>query len=48
MTFRDFGLGAQILRSLGARRLRILTNHPVRFGALAGFGLVAEEFIPLP
>lgn len=48
MTFRDFGLGAQILRALGARRLRILTNHPKHFSALAGFGLIAEEFIPLP
>ncbi len=48
MTFRDFGLGAQILRTLGAHRLRILTNHPKRFSGLAGFGLVAEEFLPLP
>jgi 3,4-dihydroxy 2-butanone 4-phosphate synthase/GTP cyclohydrolase II len=48
MTFRDFGLGAQILRSLGAKRLRILTSHPKRFSGLNGFGLVAEEFLPLP
>jgi 3,4-dihydroxy 2-butanone 4-phosphate synthase/GTP cyclohydrolase II len=48
MTFRDFGLGAQILRALGARRLRIITNHPKKFSGLGGFGLVAEEFITLP
>ncbi len=48
MTFRDFGMGAQILRALGARRLRIITNHPMRFSGLGGFGLVAEEFITLP
>jgi GTP cyclohydrolase II len=48
MTFRDFGIGAQILRELNVTRLRILTNNPKRFSALAGFGLTAEEFIPLP
>ncbi len=48
MTFRDFGVGAQILRELNLRRLRILTNTPKRFSALAGFGLIAEEFISLP
>lgn len=48
MTFRDFGIGAQILRGLNLTRLRILTNNPKRFSALAGFGLTADEFIPLP
>jgi len=48
MTFRDFGIGAQILRELNLTRLRVLTNNPKRFSALAGFGLTAEEFIPLP
>lgn len=48
MTFRDFGIGAQILRELNLTRLRILTNNPKRFSALAGFGLTAEEFLSLP
>lgn len=48
MTFRDFGIGAQILRELNLTRLRVLTNNPKRFTALAGFGLTADEFIPLP
>ena len=48
MTFRDFGMGAQILRHLGARRLRVLTNNPRRFTGLSGFGLVVDEFVPLP
>lgn len=47
MTFRDYGLGAQILREIGATRLRILTNNPRKFSGLAGFGLSVEEFVPL-
>lgn len=47
MTFRDYGLGAQILRELGATRLRVLTNNPRRFSGLSGFGIAVEEFVPL-
>ncbi len=47
MTFRDYGLGAQILREVGATRLRILTNNPRKFSGLSGFGLSVEEFVPL-
>jgi 3,4-dihydroxy 2-butanone 4-phosphate synthase/GTP cyclohydrolase II len=47
MTFRDFGIGAQILRSLGAVRLRVLTNNPKKLTGLQGFGLTIEEFVPL-
>jgi len=46
MTFRDYGIGAQILHELGVRRLRVLTNNPRRFSGLAGFGLSVEEFLP--
>ena len=46
VTFRDFGIGAQILRELGARRLRVLTNNPRRLSGLAGFGLAVEEIVP--
>jgi len=48
MTFRDFGIGAQILRELGATRLRIITSSPKRFSGLGGFGLSVEEFVTLP
>ena len=48
MTFRDFGIGAQILRGLGAHHLRVMTNNPRRFSALAGFGITVDEFLPLP
>jgi 3,4-dihydroxy 2-butanone 4-phosphate synthase/GTP cyclohydrolase II len=44
---RDYGIGAQILYQLGVRRMRLLTNHPKRLTALAGFGLQIVEFIPL-
>ncbi|HZH03633.1 MAG TPA: 3,4-dihydroxy-2-butanone-4-phosphate synthase, partial [Myxococcaceae bacterium] len=45
--FRDYGIGAQILRELGVRRFRLLTNHPRRLAGLEGFGLELsgqEEF----
>jgi 3,4-dihydroxy 2-butanone 4-phosphate synthase/GTP cyclohydrolase II len=44
---RDFGIGGQILRDLGLRRLRILTNRPRKFRGLAGFGLEICEQIPV-
>jgi 3,4-dihydroxy 2-butanone 4-phosphate synthase/GTP cyclohydrolase II len=47
MSFRDYGIGAQILRVLGVRRLRVLTNNPRRFSGLAGFDLSVEEFVTL-
>lgn len=45
---RDYGIGAQILYHLGVRRMRLLTNHPKRLIALAGFGLEIVECLPLP
>lgn len=45
---RDYGVGSQILRDLGIRQLRLLTNHPFTPTALDGFGLSIEEFVPLP
>ena len=42
---REYGVGAQILVDLGARRLRLLTNNPAKYGGLEGYGLevVARE-----
>jgi 3,4-dihydroxy 2-butanone 4-phosphate synthase/GTP cyclohydrolase II len=37
--FREFGLGAQVLRSLGIHRIKVLTNHPRKIVGLAGFGI---------
>ncbi len=43
MDHRDFGTGSQILRDLGLRKLRILTNNPKTLRGLHGFGLEIVE-----
>ncbi|MCS6798793.1 MAG: 3,4-dihydroxy-2-butanone-4-phosphate synthase [Myxococcota bacterium] len=40
---REFGLGAQVLRDLGLRRIRLLTHRPRRIVGLEGFGLELVE-----
>ncbi len=45
--FRAFGIGAQILRALGLRKIRPMTSNPRAFKGLKGFGLEIEEFVPL-
>lgn len=42
-----YGIGAQILRDLGLRQLRLITDHPFMPTALGGFGLSIAEFVPL-
>ncbi len=44
---RDYGIGAQILVSLGVRKLRLLTNNPRKFIGLAGYGLEIVERVPI-
>ena len=44
---RTYGIGAQILRHLGVRKLRLLTSHPKKIVALHGYGLSVVEQIPL-
>jgi 3,4-dihydroxy 2-butanone 4-phosphate synthase/GTP cyclohydrolase II len=44
---RDYGVGAQILRDLGVRRMRLMTNNPGKYVALAGYGLEIVERVPL-
>ncbi len=44
---RDYGVGAQILRDLGVRRMRLLTNNPQKYIGLAGHGLEIVERVPL-
>jgi 3,4-dihydroxy 2-butanone 4-phosphate synthase/GTP cyclohydrolase II len=43
----DFGLGAQVLAHLGARTVRLLTNHPRRIVGLAGYGIEVVECVPI-
>ena len=44
---RDYGIGAQILYDLGARRLKLLTNNPRKIVGLAGHNLEVVERVPL-
>ncbi len=44
---RDYGIGAQILRDLGATKLRLITNNPTKRAGLIGYGLQIVENIPL-
>jgi 3,4-dihydroxy 2-butanone 4-phosphate synthase/GTP cyclohydrolase II len=44
---RDYGIGAQILRDLGVRTMRLLTNNPRKFIGLEGYGLSVTESLPL-
>ncbi|MDG5798966.1 bifunctional 3,4-dihydroxy-2-butanone-4-phosphate synthase/GTP cyclohydrolase II [Marinilabiliaceae bacterium ANBcel2] len=44
---RDYGVGAQILRSLGVKRMRLMTNNPVKRIGLEGYGLEIVKNIPI-
>ncbi|WP_077213630.1 bifunctional 3,4-dihydroxy-2-butanone-4-phosphate synthase/GTP cyclohydrolase II [Bacillus dakarensis] len=44
---RDYGVGAQILRSLGVKKMRLLTNNPRKIAGLGGYGLELVERVPL-
>ncbi len=44
---RDYGTGSQILRDLGVRRIRLMTNNPAKYVAIEGFGLEIVERVPL-
>ncbi len=44
---RDYGIGAQILRDLGVRKMRLMTNNPKKIIGLAGYGLEVVERVPI-
>jgi len=44
---RDYGIGAQILRDLGVRKMRLLTNNPKKLHGLQGYGLEVVEQVPI-
>ncbi|TNF44692.1 MAG: bifunctional 3,4-dihydroxy-2-butanone-4-phosphate synthase/GTP cyclohydrolase II [Bacteroidetes bacterium] len=44
---RDYGVGAQILRSLGVSKMKLMTNNPVKRVGLEGYGLEVTQVIPL-
>lgn len=44
---RDYGIGAQMLRDLGVRKIRLLTNNPRKIRGLEGYGLEVVERVPI-
>lgn len=44
---RDYGIGAQILNKVGVRKMRLITNNPVKRIGLEGFGLEVTEVVPI-
>jgi 3,4-dihydroxy 2-butanone 4-phosphate synthase/GTP cyclohydrolase II len=44
---RDYGIGAQILKDIGVRKIRLLTNNPRKIKGLEGYGLNVLERVPL-
>ena len=44
---RDYGIGAQILQLMGAKKLRLMTNNPVKRVGLESFGIEIVENIPI-
>lgn len=43
---RDYGVGAQILRNLGIKKIKLITNNPVKRVGLEGYGLEIVEIVP--
>ena len=44
---RNYGVGSQILRDIGVRKIRLMTNNPSKYVAIGGYGLEIVERVPL-
>ena len=44
---RDYGIGAQILRDLGVRKMKLITNNPKKIVGLEGYGLEVTDRMPI-
>lgn len=44
---REYGIGAQILKDLGVRRMKLLTNNPAKVTGIEGYGLEIVERVPI-
>jgi 3,4-dihydroxy 2-butanone 4-phosphate synthase/GTP cyclohydrolase II len=47
MDERDYGVGAQILRDLGVKKMRLMSNNPKKRAGLVGYGLEVTENVPI-
>jgi len=47
MDERDYGVGAQILRSLGISKMRLMSNNPKKRAGLIGYGLEVVDNVPI-
>lgn len=47
MDERDYGVGAQILRSLGVTKLKLMSNNPRKRAGLKGYGLEIVDIVPI-
>ena len=44
---RDYGVGASIIRELGIKHMRLMTNNPQKRAGLEGYGLTIDEIVPI-
>ncbi|KAG2311015.1 hypothetical protein Bca52824_022572 [Brassica carinata] len=44
---REYGIGAQMLRDIGVRTMRLMTNNPAKFTGLKGYGLAVVARVPV-
>jgi 3,4-dihydroxy 2-butanone 4-phosphate synthase/GTP cyclohydrolase II len=44
---REYGVGAQILRNLGIRKMRLMSNNPAKRAGLSGYDLEVVENVPI-
>ncbi|MFR9503244.1 MAG: bifunctional 3,4-dihydroxy-2-butanone-4-phosphate synthase/GTP cyclohydrolase II [Rikenellaceae bacterium] len=44
---RDYGVGASIIRDLGIKKMRLMTNNPTKRVGLEGYGLEISEIVPI-
>jgi 3,4-dihydroxy 2-butanone 4-phosphate synthase / GTP cyclohydrolase II len=44
---RDYGIGAQIIRAMGIKKMKLMSNNPKKRSGLVGYGLEIVENVPL-
>jgi len=44
---RDYGIGAQILSDLNVKKIRLMTNNPLKLNGITGYGLEIVERVPI-